>query len=97
LPTITLQVSGKKRKNGMKKVAAAMAKNPKIQCQPAYCDSIPPIIGPRAGAKIELNEVYAMYEPRSAEVTRSATQAFARATVPLLPELCTIRRTRSAT
>jgi hypothetical protein len=49
-----------KSRNGMKKQAARMARNQKIQCQPAYCDIIPPRMGPREGARMVAREVIPM-------------------------------------
>lgn len=81
---------------GMKKVVARIARNQKIHCQPAYCESTPPIIGPIDGARIPVSDVMPMYWPRSAEVTMSATIELAMATVPLEPADWTMRRIKSA-
>lgn len=54
------------------------------------------MIGAIMGPSKTPSEAMATYLPRSAELTTSATMPLARAIVPLLPALCTQRRTRSA-
>jgi len=63
---------------------------------PRNCERTPPSTGPMAGPSREPAKVKPMYRPRSAAVAMSDTTALAMAMVPLLPELCTHRRTKRA-
>jgi hypothetical protein len=51
-PTILRHVSGKKRRNGVKKLIENIRRNQKTQYGPAYCDSTPPSMGPMLGARM---------------------------------------------
>lgn len=57
LPTTSRAVSGKNKNVTSRKVPLRRARNQKIQGQPAYCDSTPPMIGPKQGAAFVLGRV----------------------------------------
>jgi hypothetical protein len=87
-PSITRDVSGKKRTKGTRKTHLKMTRNQHIDRQPRYCDKRPPMTGPRAGPNGDPAVTKPMYDPSSAAMAISATTLEESAMVVLLPSLC---------
>jgi hypothetical protein len=90
--TTRRHVSGINRSSGTYTADEKISWNQNRKCHPAYCAMAPPRTGAIIGPKMPASEAYAMYVPRSAEVTMSPTTPLARETVDEEPALWIMRR-----